>query len=803
MKSSNKELIAWFENIGIEDIALVGGKNAALGEMMRELKEAGVTIPRGFAVTTNAYRRFLEANDLDAKIQAILKDLDTDTLANLKSRGKRIRALIVSSAFPLDVHDAIVRAYATLSRARKQTSVAVRSSATTEDLPTASFAGQQDTFLNISGADGVLLHIKKCFASLFTDRAISYRVHHGFSTNEAYLSVGVQTMVRSDIGVSGVMFSLDTETGFDKVITINASYGLGEAIVQGAVTPDEFIVFKPFLDDAKLNPIIGKKAGKKDIKAVWAKKGTKTVAVSKIFQHNFSLTDREVLKLAKLCVIIEQHFYKKHGHVQHMDIEWAKDGQLGKFFIVQARPETVHATTDAHVYHEYHLKKKGAPLVSGAAIGSKIAHGSVRVIKDSRRIAAFKEGEVLVTEITDPDWEPVMKKAAGIVTDRGGRTSHAAIVSRELGIPAIVGAEGATKKLSTGQRVTVDCSSGATGDVYEGELPFETTEYRLDAIPNTKTKVMVNIGAPPEAFRNFRLPAQGVGLGRLEFIISSYIQMHPNVLVQYAALRRSRDKKIQRIVKIVEERTAEYKDKKQFYIDELAYGIAKIAAVFHPHDVIIRFSDFKTNEYRTLLGGELFEPVEANPMMGWRGAARYYDPAFAEAFGLECKAIAHVRGIMGFRNVIPMVPFCRTPDEGAKVVARMNDFGLSRKDDNTLKIYVMCELPSNVISANEFLDIFDGMSIGSNDLTQLTLGLDRDAGTLAHIGNENEPAVRTLIAMAIDACKKRGKYVGICGQAPSDFPDFAEFLVEHGIDSISLNPDAVLTTLPRIAAAEA
>ncbi|MBI5742386.1 MAG: phosphoenolpyruvate synthase, partial [Candidatus Niyogibacteria bacterium] len=642
--------------------------------------------------------------------------------------------------------------------------------------------------------------------SLFTDRAISYRVDQGFADTVIALSVGVQRMVRSDLGASGVAFTLDTETGFDKVVVINGTLGLGELIVQGKVNPDEWQIFKPTLAEGR-PAIIVRDLGNKDKKIIYGKSGIKLVKTSVHERENFALQNSEVLELARWCVKIEEHFSAKHKRYQPMDIEWAKDGATGELFIVQARPETIHSAADKSVLKEYRLKGNGKEIVSGAAIGTKIATGTVRVIKNVKGINSFKKGEVLVTEITDPDWEPIMKIASAIVTDKGGRTSHAAIVSRELGIPCIVGTEKATRVLKSGAPVTIDCSSGTKGLVLAGTLPFEILENRLDKLPEVRTKVMVNVGTPDEAYKLHNLPVKGVGLGRLEFIIMSHIGVHPNALIDYQKIKNQKSKvkntsQNLKIIKEIDKKTIGYKDKTHFYIDELAEGIAKIAATFYPHDVIIRFSDFKTNEYRTLLGGELYEPHEENPMIGWRGASRYYDPKFERAFGLECAAFKKVREEFGLANAIPMIPFCRTVEEGKEVVATMAKYGLDRAQDKTLKIYMMCEIPSNVILADAFLDIFDGLSIGSNDLTQLTLGLDRDAGLLAHIGNENNEAVKKLIAEVIGKCRASNKYIGICGQAPSDYPSFATMLVTLGIESISLNPDVVIKTLLTVAEAE-
>jgi len=828
--------ILWFKDIGIESVPLVGGKNAALGEMYQNLTPLGINVPNGFTITATAYRHFLKQSGLEEKIKEALTGLNTRNIKNLQKCGRTVRELILKSELPANLQNDIASAYKKLGEEYgANPDVAVRSSATAEDLPGASFAGQQETYLNVVGMENVLLAVKKCIASLFTDRAISYRVDKDFSHLEVALSVGIQKMARSDLAASGVMFTIDTETGFEDVIVINGSYGLGEIVVQGKVVPDEFLVFKPTLAKG-FKAIIGQDLGKKQSKIIYAKTGTKEVKVTEKDQAKFCLTESEVLQLADWGVKIEEHFSKKHNRKTPMDIEWAKDGKTGKLFIVQARPETVHAIEDKNIYKEYALKGQGKLLLTGMAVGTKIGAGKVRVIKDAKRIGEFKKGEVLVTEITDPDWEPIMKIASAIVTDKGGRTSHAAIVSRELGIPCIVGSGHATRTLKAGESVTVDCSSGETGKIYEGIMQYETREHRLDKMPTTRTKVMVNIGTPDEAFKNHFLPVKGVGLGRLEFIIATHIQIHPNALINYEKLKKEKRpssvrlrrttagrQKTRKIIKKIDELTPGYKDKTQFYIDELAEGIAKIGAAFYPNEVIIRFSDFKTNEYRKLIGGELYEPEEENPMLGWRGASRYYDPKFKEAFGLECKALKKVREEMGLKNVIPMIPFCRTPEEGKKALEVMLEFGLNvrvtphsnqsqtfemnsrdniRDEFEKLKVYVMCEIPSNVILADEFLDIFDGMSIGSNDLTQLVLGLDRDSGIVSHIENENSPAVKKMIAEIIAKCKARGKYIGICGQAPSDYPEFADFLIEKGIESISLNPDTVVKELMKIAEKE-
>lgn len=812
MKNKEKEFVIPFEEISIADVAYVGGKNAALGEMYRNLVPKGIGIPGGFAVTAAAYRHFLKKTRLDSYVKETIRGLDTRNIADLQSRGKKIRNAILKTKLPEEIEDAVVSAYREMEKKYGEgVDVAVRSSATAEDLPGASFAGQQETFLNISGSKNVCEATKRCIASLFTDRAISYRVDKGFSHTDVALSVGIQKMVRSDIASSGVAFTIDPESGFENVVIINGIYGLGEFIVQGKVIPDEFIIFKPTLKEGK-GGLIAKKLGKKNVKLIYsAFGGTKQVPVPKNEEKEFSLSDEEAVKLARWCVVIEEHFSKHHGRFQPMDIEWAKDGKTGELFIVQARPETVHSVEERDVYREYMLKKKEAvPVVKGISVGSKIGSGPVRIIKDVRGIHDFKKGEVLVTEITDPDWEPIMKIASAIVTDKGGRTSHAAIVSRELGIPCVVGTGNATKVLKMGEDVTVDCASGEIGAIYRGKIPFSVKTHELKALPETKTKIMVNVGSPDEAFHLGRLPAKGVGLGRLEFIIASYIRVHPNALIEYKELKKraartenpKERKTLNRIIEEIETHTEEYKDKSRFYVDELAEGIAKIAAAFWPHDVIIRFSDFKTNEYRKLIGGELYEPEEENPMLGWRGASRYYDPKFRDAFGLECKAMFRVREEMGLTNVIPMIPFCRTPDEGKKVLKIMAENGLSKEKDKSLKTYVMCEIPSNVLLADEFLKIFDGMSIGSNDLAQLTLGLDRDSGIVSKISNEKDESVKKLVSEIIKKCKREKKYIGICGQAPSDYPDFARFLIDEGIESISLNPDTVVKTIMSIAEKE-
>ena len=797
-----KANIIWFKDLNIEAVPLVGGKNAALGEMFANLTKLGINVPNGFAVTAKAYNEFLDKAGIRIGMEKILKDLDTGNMRALQNAGKKVRRLILKSSLPKELEYEISAAYRELGKQFNvaETDVAVRSSATAEDLPDSSFAGQQETYLNVVGIKDLLSSVKKCIASLFTDRAISYRQDRGFAHTTVALSVGVQKMVRADKGASGVAFSIDTETGFDKVVVINASYGLGEMIVQGKVTPDEFVVFKPTLAEGK-KAIVARDIGVKDVKMIYGRRGTEIIKTSPAERAILCLSDDEILKLADWVVKIEKYFSGKKGHYQPMDTEWAKDGVSGELYIVQARPETVQATRDKMLYIEYRLKEKGKVLVTGTAVGAKISSGKVRIIRDVKNIGRFQKGEVLVTEITDPDWEPIMKIASAIVTDKGGRTSHAAIVSRELGITCIVGAANATKVLRDGTEVTVD-SSGSVGAVYEGNLSFEKIEHHLDKIPETKTKIMVNIGSPDEAFEKWQLPAKGVGLGRLEFIITEHIKIHPNALIDYEKLKADTGNVEKRaIVKEIDKLTAGYANKTDFYVSELAEGIAKIAAAFYPNEVIIRFSDFKTNEYRTLVGGALYEPAEENPMLGWRGASRYYDEKFKEAFGLECRALKKVREEIGLKNVAVLIPFCRTPEEGKQVLEAMKVNGLER-GANGLKVYIMCEIPSNILLADEFLEICDGMSIGSNDLTQLTLGLDRDSGIVAGIANEKNPAVKKLISEIIKKCHEKNKYIGICGQAPSDFPDYAEFLVEQGIDSMSLNPDTIIKTLELVAAKE-
>ncbi|MEG3921613.1 phosphoenolpyruvate synthase [Microcoleus sp. POL10_C6] len=793
-----KALVLLFDEVGIADIPLVGGKNASLGEMIQQLSPQGVRVPNGFATTAYAYRYFIQSAGLEAKLREIFADLDVEDLQNLRQKGKQARALILDTPFPRELQAAIADAYEKLcDRYGDSTDVAVRSSATAEDLPDASFAGQQETYLNVQACAGVLECCHKCFASIFTDRAISYRQQRGFDHFEVALSVGVQKMVRSDLASSGVMFSIDTETGFKNAVLVTAAYGLGENVVQGTVNPDEYFVFKPTLKQG-FRPILDKRLGSKTLKMVYdigGSKYTKNVSVIAAEKNKFAIQDDEILQLAKWAVIIEEHYSKVRGTYTPMDIEWAKDGNTGELFIVQARPETVQSQKSAKVLRNYKLEGSSAVLAKGRAVGESIGQGKARVILDVHRIAEFQSGEVLVTNKTDPDWEPIMKKASAIVTNSGGRTCHAAIIAREMGIPAIVGTGDATQILKNGQEITVSCSEGDEGKVYAGLLPFEIQETAIENLPRTRTQILMNVGNPEEAFGLSAIPCDGVGLARLEFIIANHIKAHPLALIHF-------DELVDESVKEeIANLTALYQHKPDFFTDKLAHGIATIAAAFYPNPVIVRMSDFKSNEYANLLGGRQFEPKEENPMIGWRGASRYYDPNYREAYALECKALKRVRDEMGLTNVIPMIPFCRTPDEGRKVLAEMAKHGLV-KGENGLQVYVMCELPSNVIFADEFAQVFDGFSIGSNDLTQLTLGLDRDSALVAHIFDERNEAVKRMVAIAIKAAKKYDRKIGICGQAPSDYPEFARFLVELGIDSISLNPDSVLKTLLDVAKVE-
>lgn len=792
------DFVKWFEELRIEDVPSVGGKNASLGEMIRNLGTKGVSVPGGFAITAYAYKYTIEKAGIDQRIQEILSDLNTHDVTNLAERGKKIRELIKNTPLPQELSEEIRKYYREMEqRYGKNVDVAVRSSATAEDLPDASFAGQQETFLNVCGEEELLEKTRDCFASLFTNRAISYRTDKGFDHFSVYLSVGVQKMVRSDLASSGVMFSIDTESGFKDAVYITGAYGLGENVVQGSVNPDQFYVFKPTLKQG-FKPILEKKLGSKHQRLIYGEKGTVQQEVSLEDRSQFVINDDELLTLARWAMIIEDHYGKS------MDIEWAKDGNTKELYIVQARPETVHSQKNIAMLETYVLEEKGNVLAQGEAVGSKIGQGDVNVIESAANIAQFREGQVLVTDMTDPDWEPIMKIAGAIVTNKGGRTCHAAIISRELGIPCVIGAGDATNRISSGQQVTVDCSEG-TGNIYEGLLKYRVDKVELETIPETKTKIMMNVGTPEKAFQQAQLPNDGVGLAREEFIINSHIGIHPLALLEYEKLKQlsGDNPKIAEVIKKIDERSAAYPDKRKFFIDTLAQGISKIAAAFFPNDVIVRTSDFKTNEYANLIGGYLYEPEEHNPMIGWRGASRYYDEKYKPAFGLECEAIKKVRNEMGLINVKPMIPFCRTPDEGRKVIQVMNEYGL-HQGDNDLEVYVMCEIPSNVVVADQFAEIFDGFSIGSNDLTQLTLGLDRDSALVAHIFDERNDAVKRLVVQVIKTAHNHTprRKVGICGQAPSDFPEFAEFLVENGIDSISLNPDTVAKTRLNIAETE-
>ena len=782
--------VLWFNEIGIEDIPIVGGKNASLGEMYKNLR--GVKIPNGFAITAHAYRYFIEKAKVRDKIEQLLKGVTKSSLKSLDIKAHTIRELILGASFPTELKEEIVRAYKKLCKLYgKNVDVAVRSSATAEDLPGASFAGQQETYLNIKGEHSLLDACKRCFASLFTDRAISYRIDKGFSHLKVALSIGVQKMVRSDLAGSGVMFTIDTESGFKDVVFITAAYGLGENVVQGKVNPDEYYVFKPLLKKG-YRSIISKVVGSKKIKLVYAKGTTKVttknVPVPEEEQRRFMLNDNEILKLAKWACIIEDYYSKKNGYYTPMDIEWAKDGLSGELYIVQARPETVQSRKDRTMLEEYILKKRGKVLVKGKSVGEKIGHGRAHIIKNVHEITKFKSGEVLITDMTDPDWEPIMKIAAAIVTNKGGRTCHAAIVSRELGVPCVVGTNNATAIIKNGQKVTVSCAEGEEGYVYAGFLPYVVKRHDLKRLNKPRTRIMMNIGNPEQAFEFSFIPNDGVGLAREEFIINEYIKIHPNALIYFDHIE---DEKIK---KKIEELTYGYKDKKKFFIDKLAYGIGMIAAAFYPKDVIVRLSDFKSNEYANLIGGHLFEPLEHNPMIGWRGASRYYSPNYKKAFALECKAIKKVRDEMGLRNVKVMIPFCRTVEEGKRVLKEMENSGLKR-GKNGLEVYVMCEIPSNVILADEFSKIFDGFSIGTNDLTQLTLGLDRDSELVSYLYDERNEAVKTLVATVIAKAKANKCKIGICGEAPATFESFARFLVRCGIDSISVNPNSVLKTM--------
>ncbi len=803
----DEALILWFDEIGIEDVPMVGGKNASLGEMYQHLTAKGVAVPHGFAITAYAYRYLLKEAGVEQAIKDALAGLDTSDMRNLQERGAKVRHIIETAEFPDDLRQVIAEGYAKMEEEYgKDVDVAVRSSATAEDLPDASFAGQQETYLNIHGMDALIHNCRKCFASLFTNRAISYRHDKGFGQFDVYLSITIQKMVRSDSASSGVMFSIDTESGFKDAAFLTGAWGLGENVVQGAVNPDEFYIFKPTLKEGK-RPIVGKRLGSKEIKMIYnddpnAEEPVQNIPTTAEERGRYVINDDEILQLAEWACIIEDHYGKG------MDIEWAKDGDgekvgTGKLFIVQARPETVHSQASKKVMETYVMEEHGKTLAVGQAVGAKIGQGVTNVIETVADIHDFKEGQVLVTDMTDPDWEPIMKIAGAIVTNRGGRTCHAAIISRELGIPCVIGTVDGSTKIPDGKEVTVSCAEGETGNIYEGILKYRIDRVDLDKIPATRTKIMLNSGIPEKAFTEGQIPNDGVGLAREEFIINSHIGIHPLALYEFDDLKDKAAKgnaEAAEVVKIIEEKTTAYPgDKKQFFIDKLAEGVGRIGAGFYPKDVIVRLSDFKSNEYANLIGGKFYEPVENNPMIGWRGASRYYDPNYKRAFELECKALLKVRNEMGLNNIKLMVPFCRTPEEGRKVIEVMREFGLVQGENN-LEVYVMCEIPSNVISADAFCDVFDGFSIGTNDLTQLTLGLDRDSDLVAHIYDERNEAVKTMVKMVIDTAKRRGRKIGICGQAPSDFPEFATFLVECGIDSMSLISDTVIKT--RLAVAE-
>ncbi len=782
--------------VGMKAIAAVGGKNASLGEMIRELAAEGVRVPGGFATTAAAYRHLLQSNGLLAPLRDLLTGLDVDDLSALQAAGKAARALLLNAALPSDLAEAILAAYRQLAAPDGSLpAVAVRSSATAEDLPDASFAGQQETFLNIQGEAALLDACRRCYASLFTDRAISYRQLNGFDHLEVALSIGVQRMVRSDLACAGVMFSIDTETGFRDAVLLTAAYGLGENVVQGAVNPDEVLIFKPTLEQG-FAPILSKRLGSKAIRMVYGAP-VHNEPVPQAERDRFALSDDECLTLARWACRIERHYSAQRGAPTPMDIEWAKDGLTGELFILQARPETVQSRQQQAVLRSWHLEPHQAEvLVSGRAIGASVSSGVARVIRHPGEIDRFQAGDLLITERTDPDWEPILKRASGVVTDQGGRTCHAAIIAREMGITAIVGTGDATRRIADGDPITISCCEGDVGRVYRGELPFTLEEQRLDDLPATGTRILMNVGNPEEAFNLAAIPCDGVGLARLEFIIANHIKVHPLALLEPERVADPAER--QAIAAL----TAGYAHPTDYYVDLLAQGMARIGAAFYPRPVILRFSDFKSNEYAKLLGGAAFEPSEDNPMLGWRGASRYYSPAFRGAFALECQALKRVRELMGLTNLIPMVPFCRTPEEGDRVLAEMASSGLVR-GDNGLQVYVMAELPSNVIAAEAFAERFDGFSIGSNDLTQLTLGLDRDSALVAELFDERHPAVMAMIRLMIQTAKRCGRKIGICGQAPSDYPDFARFLVEEGIDSISLNPDAVIRTRLEVARIEA
>ena len=829
----NQPLVLGLEAAGLEAIAAVGGKNASLGELLRELGSEGVRVPGGFATTAAAYGAFLDANQLREPLGRLLFGLDGNDLAALQAAGRAARSLVLAARLPDDLQQAILSAYGLLGQdsacigPSKGVAVAVRSSATAEDLPEASFAGQQETFLNVTGGEELLAACRRCYASLFTDRAISYRILHGFDHLEVALSIGVQRMVRSDLGAAGVMFSIDTETGFRDAVLLTAAYGLGETVVQGSVNPDEYLIFKPTLEQG-FAPILSRRLGSKAIRMVYASGAvepphpaqnhpaqnqtahnqpsppqelglshTCTLAVDPADRARFAITDDEVLQLARWACRIEAHYSARRGKATPMDIEWAKDGLTGELFILQARPETVQSRRSASLLRSWHLEPHQAPVITrGRAIGASVCTGRARIIHDPSAIASFQKGDLLVTDRTDPDWEPILKLASGVITNQGGRTCHAAIIAREMGITAIVGTGNGTAVIADGEAITASCCEGDEGLVYRGELAFRLEEQQLSDLPATRTRILINVGNPDEAFNLAAIPCDGVGLARLEFIIANQIKVHPMALLAPDQLSDPADRQA------IAELTAAYLRPADYYVDRLAQGMGRIAAAFFPRPVVLRFSDFKSNEYARLLGGRDFEPQEENPMLGWRGASRYTSPGFREAFGLECQAFKRVRETMGLTNAKAMVPFCRTPEEGDRVLAEMARQGLVR-GENGLEVLVMCELPSNVIGAAAFAERFDGFSIGSNDLTQLTLGLDRDSALVADLFDERHPTVMAMVSLAIQTAKRCGRPIGICGQAPSDYPEFARFLVEQGIDSISLNPDVAIATRLAIAAIEA
>ncbi|HYV66179.1 MAG TPA: phosphoenolpyruvate synthase [Myxococcales bacterium] len=791
--------VRWFSDVGLPDVGLVGGKNASLGELIRSLSPLGIRVPDGFAITAEAYRHFLREVGLDEPIQELLAGLRRDDVHDLVERSGLIRALISSAALPADLREEALAAYRELSGRYSvdEADVAVRSSATAEDLPGASFAGQQDTYLNVRGEEAVLEAVRRCFASLFTARAVGYREDMGFDHLDVALSVGVQKMVRSDLASSGVLFTLDPESGHRGVALVTASWGLGEAVVQGQVVPDQFYVHKPTLREG-YRSLVWKTIGSKERRMVYAAPGSdKLVELEEVpaeMRSRPSLSDDEVLQLARWAMQIEDHYARARGSDSPMDVEWGKDGETGELFILQARPETVHSNRKGAALRIYRLTGKGEELARGLAVGEGIAVGSARVIRSPSQFEEFRRGEILVTESTDPDWEPIMKMAAGIVTERGGRTSHAAIVARELGIPAVLGAVQAMKSVPSGETVTLSCAEGEQGHIYRGALEYEVDELDPSQFPRPRTQMMLNVGSPEQAFSSAMLPNDGVGLARMEFIFASWVKVHPLALTRFAALPPETKAEVEAV-------TRGYEDKAEYFVDKLSQGIGVIAAAFHPKPVILRLSDFKSNEYATLLGGRQFEPQEENPMIGWRGASRYYHPQYKEGFALEARAIRRAREEFGLKNLLVMVPFCRTPEEGRRVLEVLRECGLDRGKDG-LEVYVMAELPSNVFLAEEYARIFDGFSIGSNDLTQLCLGVDRDSAVVAPLFDERNAAVKQACARIIAAARHAGRKVGICGQAPSDFPDFAEFLVEQGIDSISLSPDSLLKTSERVAQAE-